>query len=80
MYNQQARYKLYNSCLNVLGRRTILICENNSDSNSEMTKLPGSDDAINHFEANQTFILIWIGQNWFNLTGQLKSIGVKMTC
>ena len=24
----------------------------------------GSDDAIDHFEANQTFILIWIGQNW----------------
>ena len=32
-----------------------------------MTKLPGSDDAINHFEANQTFILIWIGQNWVAL-------------
>ena len=29
-----------------------------------MTKLPGSDDAINHFEANQTFILIWIGQKF----------------
>ena len=37
-----------------------------------MTKLPGSDDAINHFEANQTFILIWIGQNWVVL-GQLGS-------
>jgi len=31
---------------------------------SEMTN--GSDDAIDHFKANQTFILIWIGQNWVN--------------
>ena len=29
-----------------------------------MTKLPGSDDAVNHFEANQTFILIWIDQKF----------------
>ena len=32
-----------------------------------MTKFPGSDDDINHFEANQTFILIWIGQKLIHL-------------
>jgi len=43
-----------------------------------MTKLPGSDDAINHFQANETFLLIWIGQNLV-VPGQLGSIWAKKT-
>ena len=38
-----------------------------------MTKFPGSDDDINHFEANQTFILIWIGQKLIHLDVSFRS-------